>query len=64
MSSAQLDDLQIFFRSEIGDGALSFDFPTPRDPLVMLTVVFTRSPSWTNPGGDNYDVSLEMEIQP
>ena len=64
MSSVQLDALETFFRDDIGDGALSFDFPKPRDHAVILTVTFTRPPSWTNPGGDNYDVTLEMEIQP
>ena len=64
MTSSQLDVLEAFFRSDIGDAALSFDFPTPRDPGATLTVVFSSPPSWTNPGGDNYDVTLEMEIQP
>ena len=64
MSSVQLEALETFFRDVIGDGALSFDFPAPRDPATILVVVFTGPPSWTNPGGDNYDVTLEMEIQP
>ena len=64
MASVQLDTLETFFRDVIGDGALSFDFPAPRDPGSTLTVVFSSPPSWTNPGGDNYDVTLEMEIHP
>ena len=64
MSSAQLDLLKTFFLDDIGSGALSFDFPSPRDPGTTLTVVLSKPPAWTNSGGDNYEVTLEMEIQP
>ena len=64
MSSVQLEVLDDFFLDDIKGGALSFDFPKPRDHAVILVVVFTGPPGWTNLGGDNYDVTLEMEIQP
>ena len=64
MSSTEIETLRAFFREDIGDGALAFDFPNPFDATETLSVVFARPPSWTNAGGDVYDVTLELEIQP
>ena len=64
MSSAQLDTLMTFYNDDIASGALAFDFAAPRDQATMLSVVLKQPPGWTNLGGDNYAVNLEMEIQP
>ena len=62
MTSAQLDTLEIFVDDDIASGALAFDFPAPRDQATMLSVALKQPPGWTNLGGDNYEVNLEMEI--
>ena len=64
MTSAQLDILTTFYDDDVASGALAFDFRAPRDQSTMLSVVLKQPPSWTNLGGDNYEVNLEMELQP
>ena len=64
MTNAQLDTMMTFFDTDIGSGSLAFDFNAPRDQATTVSVVFQRPPAWTNIGGDSYQVTLEMDIQP
>ena len=63
MTTAQVAAFETFFRTTLADGTLAFDFPHPRTQST-LSVVFASPPSWTNAGGDYYDVILPLEIQP
>lgn len=62
MTSVQLDTLEAF-QAMIASGAEAFDFPSPRGAGIV-SVAFAQPPSWINVGGDNYRVSLDMEVQP
>ena len=63
LTKAQLDIFKSFFRGDIADGALSFDFPHPHYPSA-IQVKFQTPPTWTNARGDNYNVNLDLRIQP
>lgn len=63
MTGMELQQFETFFRTTLADGTLAFDFPHPRTQAT-LSVVFASPPSWTNAGGDYYDVTLPLEIQP
>ena len=64
LTKAQLDTFRTFYTDTIGDGSLEFDFPKPNEPDETYTVKFRSAPSWSNPGGNNYDITLELNILP
>lgn len=65
MTRAELTLFETFFDETTDYGTRSFNFPRPGfTDSSTYCVAFRRPPSWTNPGGDNYLVSLEFEIQP
>ena len=64
MTSAEYDDLITFYIDTLGHGALTFNFLDPRDRSTTLTVVFINPPTTDSPGGDNYEVSINLATRP
>ena len=62
-TNAQLETFRTFFKTDAFYGALGFTFPDQRGTGTEI-VVFASPPRWANVGGDNYRISLDLEIQP
>jgi hypothetical protein len=62
----QVAIFEAWYKNELKDGALAFDFPWPPAPRETQTVSarITFPPSLTHQGAGVYDCTLEMEILP
>lgn len=62
LTYAQKQILEDFYRDDLFDGALPFDFPDWDETVREFR--FTRPPSFINTGGDQWMVSLNLERLP
>ncbi len=65
MNGAQIDILTAFVRDDLAMGTLPFTIAAARGDAEWL-VMFAQSglPSWSNIGGDRYNVSASLLIMP
>ena len=60
LSNDEVDMLDDFYANDIDDGALSFDFPKPRDNTTTITVKLVAPPGIRSSGPVNFAVSLRF----
>lgn len=63
VTTVQWETLLAFYRADIGDGALAFDFPDPDDGDAAIPVAFTAPPELTTIGGDFHSARIALERQ-
>lgn len=63
LTAAEVDILDTFVVTTIEGGALTFTMDDPRTQ-VTKTFRLIEQPTYTGVGGDNYQVSLKLEILP
>lgn len=68
MTGAEWKRLKYFVEVDLQSGVRAFVFPNPdretEGEPATITVSLRQPPSRTNPGGDNYWVSLRLQVQP
>ena len=63
LSSAELDTLINFFKTDVSYGALPFTFTHPRS-AAALSCRFAQPFNYSTPDGKNYSVTVQMEVMP
>jgi len=64
MTAAQLATFDTFFNTTLLGGSLRFSWTKPPVHSAACEMRFTEVPNWTSLGGDNYEVSLSLEVLP
>lgn len=64
MKSAQLETFKAFFKNDLKDGALRFNWIDPDDGVTPVEMRFTREPSWVKSSVSRWVVSMQLEILP
>lgn len=63
-TETQLGDLETFFVTTLGYGALSFTFPHPYSTGETITVRFVGVPEYTSLGAGLFKVGFKLEELP
>ena len=63
VTADQWDELIDFYRNDIADGALEFDFPDPDDEASTIRVAFAEPPVLSTAGGETHVARLSFERQ-
>ena len=63
LTNAEVETFMAFFETTLSDGALSFDFPEPRDVSTTITARFLEPPVVSSSGG-LYEVACRLERLP
>lgn len=65
MTSAQVDTFQSFYRTDLGNGAISFNWTHPRtNVIVRVRFIGGQVPKTTAIGHDTYHVTCPAELMP
>jgi len=64
MNNAQLETMMSFINIDLVGGSLPFNFPAPRGEGTWLVQLGQNMPSWSNVGGDRYNVTIAVEVLP
>lgn len=65
LTSAQLDAFQSFFRTDLGYGAIAFDFTHPRTGAsVSMRFIGGQPPKASAIGYNTYHQSCQVEVMP
>ena len=64
LTAAQLATFDTFFNTTLLGGSLRFSWTKPPVHSAACEMRFTEVPNWTSLGGDNYEVSLSLEVLP
>ena len=63
VTTTQWEILLDFYRSDLADGTLMFDFPDPDDDTATFPVAFSSPPELSTVGGETHLVRLQFERQ-
>lgn len=64
MDSSQFATFRAFVSVTLSDGVLPFTFPDPVAGAPILVRIADNMPRWVSKGGDNWLVSLDLEVLP
>ena len=63
LSKSQIDDLELFYKTTLKGGSLSFDFTHPRE-AVTVSCRFVAPPQYSASNGNFFKVNIDLEILP
>lgn len=63
MTESEVESLDTFYTSTLGQGTLRFDVENPRTGTVK-EMRFVKRPTWRLVTDDDYDVNVQLEVMP